>query len=339
MASCNQFASCCPPDRVSRVPTTQAPPRMATRVRLAGMVIFLVSVSAAFVQASRSQPLSEVTVTAPRPPTPEELAGNAVSDFIHTHAAPALVSGQLARWGVGRDPGICPLTQGFTPGLNDFVSARVLAVAGSVGAPIQTGRCKHNVYIIFATDPQKALLEVVKQNEQILGYHYPAQTPDLERITRPIRGWYVTTSHGAFGDESIDVAVPLLPTWNADIFSKAQAPPGLAGSRLGSDISSGIVHVLIVADANKMLGRPIGAIADYVAVLTLTQAFASKQCGTLPSITDLMLPNCGDREKLTGITAGDLAFLRALYKADLERYLPLEISDINNNMMRQFERR
>lgn len=314
---------------------------MATRVSLAAVVISLVSASGAFTQTSPSQPLSEVTVTAPRPPTPEELAGNAVSDFIHTHAAPALVSGQLARWGVGRDPGICPLTVGLSPSFNDYVSARVLAVAATVGAPIQTGRCTHNVYIIFAPDPHKALADMVKQNSQILGFHYPAQTRGLERITRPIQGWYVTTSHGAFGDESTDAAEPVLPAFDPSGKGSQQvrAPSGLAGSRLSSDISSGIINVLIVADGNKMLGRPIGAIADYVAVLTLTQAFASEQCGTLPSITDLMLPNCDDREKLTGITAGDLTFLRALYKADLEGYLPLEISDINNNMMRQFERR
>lgn len=304
---------------------------------LLAAAISLVSVSAAFAQTNSSSPLPEVTVEAPRQPTAEELAGDAVPDFIRTHAAPAAVSGQLARWGVARDPGICPLTAGLSPSFNEFVSARVLAVAATVGAPIQTGPCTHNVYIMFATDPQKALADMVKQDSRILGFHYPAQTRDLKRITRPIEGWYVTASHGAFGGESIDSAEPLLPAWYPrDISSQAQAPTGLAGSRLSSEISSGIINVLIVADANKTMGRPIGAIADYVAVLTLTQAFASQQCGTLPSITDLMLPNCDDREKLTGITAGDLAFLRALYKTDLESYLPLERSDIQSKMMGQF---
>jgi hypothetical protein len=311
---------------------------MSGRVRLAGIVISFVSVSAEFAQTTSSPSLAEVTVVAPRPPTPEELSGNAVPDFIHTHAAPALVSGQLARWGVGRDPGICPLTVGLSPSFNDYVSARVLAVAASVGAPSQTGRCTHNAYIIFAADPHKALLDMVKQNEKILGFHYPAQTPEVEKFTHPIQGWYVTTSHGAFGDESIDSAEPVLPAFDPSGKESQQlrAPSGLAGSRLGSDISSGIINVLIVVDAKKILGRSIGPIADYVAVLTLTQAFASEQCGTLPSITDLMLPNCHDSEKLSGITAGDLAFLRALYKTDLEVVLPLERSGIANDMMREF---
>jgi hypothetical protein len=289
-------------------------------------------------QTRSSPPLPEVTVQAPRPPTAAELAGEAVHDFVRTHAAPALVTGQLARWGVGRDAGICPLTEGLAPGLNDFVSTRVGAIAAAVGAPVQTaGRCRHNVYIIFAADPDKALADMVKQNSQLLGFHYPAQTRDLERISRPIQGWYVTATHGAWGDESTDVAEPMLPFYLQDKL-EGQHPRGRAGSRLGSDISSGIINVLIVADAKKMVGRKIGAIADYVAVLTLTQAFGSEQCGTLPSITDLMLPNCDDRDKLSGVTAGDLAFLRALYRTDLEAVLPLETSDIQTIMMREFHR-
>jgi hypothetical protein len=306
-----------------------------------GIALRLAKASDAVSSAAQPSPppaLPEITVTAPRPPTPEELAGNAVPNFIRAHSAPTVIYKQLARWGVGRDPGICPITTGLSPSFNDFVSARILAVAAAVGAPIQTAdRCsRHNVYVVFATDPEKALDAMVKQDARILGFHYPQQTRELERITHPIQGWYVTTSHGAFGDEMIDEAEPLLPH-DSNILAQAKAPAGLAGSRLSSSTSSGIVNVVIVADANKMVGHAIGAIADYVAVLTLTQAFASERCGALPSITDMWLPNCDDREKLAGVTAGDLAFLRALYKTDMETILSLERSDIQNNMMRQFE--
>lgn len=284
-------------------------------------------------------PLPEVTVIAPRSPTPEELAGDAVSTFVRAHAAPAVVTGQLARWGVGRDIGICPLVNGLSQRFSDFVSARILAVAESVGAPVQGGRCdRHNVYVVFATDPKKALAAMVKQDSRILGFHYPQQTERLEKMSRPIQGWYVTTSRGWRGDESIDEADPLLPL-ETDIVFQGKHPAGLPGSRLSSHISSAIVNVVIVADTNKIVGRPIGAIADYIAVLTLTQAFASERCGTLPSIVDLMVPDCGDKENLTGVTAGDLAFLRALYKTDIEAVLPLERSAIHTSMMRQFEPR
>lgn len=286
-----------------------------------------------------SAQLPEVTVTAPRLPTPGELSGTAVSKFVEVHAAPAAVTGQLARWGVGGDAGICPLTTGLAPAFNDFVSARILAVAASVGAPVQAGPCsRHNVYIIFTTDPDKTLAAMVKRDPRILGFHYQRQTRDLENMTRPIQGWYVTTTHGWHGDKSIDEAEPLLPL-ESSILDQGKHPAGRPGSRLSNGTSSAIVNAVIVADAGKIVGRSIGAIADYVAVLSLTQAFASERCGSLPSILDMMLQACNEAQTLTGITAGDLAFLRALYKTDLEVVLPLERSDIQNNMMRQFEPR
>ena len=38
------------------------------------------------------------------------------------------------------------------------------------------------------------------------------------------------------------------------------------------------------------------------------------------------------------LTAGDIAFLRALYSTDLRENLSLETNDIQNAMMREFKR-
>jgi hypothetical protein len=73
-----------------------------------------------------------------------------------------------------------------------------------------------------------------------------------------------------------------------------------------------MVHVLIVADLHKFVGYEIGSIADYIAMLVLSQTRQQDACGQLPSILDLLAPQCG-RERPTAVTAGDLAFLRALY--------------------------
>jgi len=199
--------------------------------------------TSAGVQASAPAPLPDVTATAPRPPTPEELSGNAVSDFVRAHATPAVVSGQLARWGggIGRGVGICPRTIGLSPAFNDFVSARILAVAVSVGAPVQTAQgCWHNVYIVFAVDPQSTLKQMVKQDPRILGYHYSQQTRNLETVNHPIQGWYLTSTRGARGDETIDEPDPLLPP-ESGMLSQGKHPAGLPGSRLSSSISSAIV--------------------------------------------------------------------------------------------------
>jgi hypothetical protein len=311
---------------------------MSQFMRDASLLLFwLLSANCALAEVPAGS-APEVTVIAPRPPTPQELAGEAVHDFVRAHAKPAEVTGQLARWNVD----ICPVTQGLSPQFNDFVSARILAIAASVGAPHhEDGRCKdrRNVYVFFASDPKMLMDKIVKEDSHLLGYHSPPQTEKIAKITRPIQGWYVTSSRGAWGDQSIDESDPVLPTFDKNPMHMGQRPAGEAGSRLTSHVSSGIVNATIVVDINKVIGHEIGPIADYIAVLSLTQALATEQCGTLPSIMDLMVPNCGDRDAPTAITAGDLAFLRALYRIDMESILSLEKSAILDNMTRQFTRR
>lgn len=276
-------------------------------------------------------PLADVTVVAPRPPDPRELEGEAVPNFITAHARPSVVIGQLPRWRVG----ICPLTSGLSPGFNAFVSARLRAVAAAVGAPLQPeGSCSYNVRVFFTPDPQQVTDELWKQNSALLGFHYwhPAQNAPV--FARPIQGWYVTSTRNYAGAEIIDDPLPL-PTLPGPLL-KGRTPPGLLGSRLANGLRTLLVHALMVADTKKVIGYEIGSISDYLAMLVLSQTQSLDSCGQLPSILDLMSSNCGDREKPTGITAGDIAFLRALYSTDLEQPLGLERSDIFNNMMKQF---
>jgi hypothetical protein len=61
---------------------------------------------------------------------------------------PSIAIHQLTRWKIG----ICPLTLGLSPAFNDFVLARIDAVADAVGAPHQSAaQCKHNVLIRLGT--------------------------------------------------------------------------------------------------------------------------------------------------------------------------------------------
>jgi hypothetical protein len=276
--------------------------------------------------AAQPTPLADVTVTAPRPATAEELAGENVSNFVASHSKPAVLTGHLSRWSTG----VCPSSQGLSPAFNDFVAARIRAVATSVGAPTQpAGQCKINVEIVFSTHPQMVLDQMVKGGHAwLLGFHYPHQTKRLATVNHPVQGWYVTATRGCHGEEVIDEAMP--------IGGAGSVPAGCLGSRLHDDRTTLIAAAFVIVDANKVAGMEIGSISDYLAVLTLTQAQPPDSCGGLPSIMDLMAPDCG-REKSTSVTAGDVAYLRALYKTDLGQDIELEKSNIENDMRRQFK--
>jgi hypothetical protein len=71
----------------------------------------------------------------------------------------------------------------------------------------------------------------------------------------------------------------------------------------------------------------------------LSQARVPETCSQLPTIMDLLAPGCGADKKPDQVTAGDLAFLRALYRANLETPVYLEESNIENAMMREFSRK
>ncbi|HEY0800644.1 MAG TPA: STN domain-containing protein, partial [Steroidobacteraceae bacterium] len=265
--------------------------------------------------ATISADIPDVTVIAARPPTDTELAGDSVYQFILHHGTTHFpssigVRGSLTRWRGGRSQTICPLTLGLEPGYNAFVTARIRALAINVGAPVQPDSgCEPNVKVIFTADPKKPMDEALKVAGASLGVGYPHQTERQKAISgsHAIQGWFLTTGGGSRAlntDPALIGHVNLLPLWPYAIVTSVNSR---------ADAGSGIVGVLIVVDTTKFATVPIGALADYAAVISLTVAQSPDHCDPLPSILDLTSSTCGARELPSRITAGDVAFLKALY--------------------------
>jgi hypothetical protein len=144
-----------------------------------------------------------------------------------------------------------------------------------------------------------------------------------------IQGWYFTTGGGAraLTTEIALLPVNLLPIW-------PQIDP-----RNGGGDTNGIGAVVLIVDVRKIESAPIGAIADYLAVLALSVIQSPDHCDPLPSILDLMSSSCGAREKPTAITAGDLAFLKALYYKNTGLGASMSRAAIIENMTRQLRLR
>jgi hypothetical protein len=83
-----------------------------------------------------------------------------------------------------------------------------------------------------------------------------------------------------------------------------------------------------------VVGYTIGSISDYIAMLILQQARLMDGCAQLPSILDLMASACGT-ERSDSITAGDLAYLRALYTVNIARELLQQRAAISGLMFRE----
>jgi len=301
------------------------------------------------VNASTPPETPDVTVTTPNPPTEQELAGDSLYQFIvhhgTTHYVTTPTTRNLARWRGGKQS-ICPLTVGLDPGYNAFVTARLRALAMYVGAPVQSDpQCKNNVQIVFTINPKQGMDDVLKwaTATTTFGIRYSGGMRDLlaYRSDHAIQGWYITTRGGArvLNTDVALVGLDVLPVW-PQIAPKYLGTNAI-GTRLGGSSGSGIGigTVILIVDTTKVVGYPVGTIADYLAMLTLSVAQSPDHCDPLPSILDLMSSSCGTREMPTAITAGDLAFLKALYYRNTGLGPSLSRAAIEDNMMGQFKLR
>jgi hypothetical protein len=291
----------------------------------------------------------EVAVIAPRPPTAQELAGDSLFRFVVNHGATnysaatnavgfspttGVVGGGLLRWRGGRSETICPATYGLSRGFNDFISARVRAVAAYIGAPVQTDSVcsKPNVQIFFTTQPEVAMKSVLNLGAKSLGVRFPHQMEKELEVSgeHTIQGWYVTAGGGSSvlnRDPAMIGGIALQSLWPRTVSTSANA----------SDAGRSILSVIVIIDVNKIAGATVGPLADYVALIALTVVRNPDHCDPLPSILDLMSSTCGSREKPGTLTAGDIAFLRALYYHDTGIGSTLSRDDMVKNMKEQFQ--
>src|SRR3954469_17910436 len=108
-----------------------------------------------------------VIVTAPKDRPEKQL-----DDFIIAHAAPSPYLGKIARWKTG----ICALTIGLPPQLNQYVNQRIIRVAMAVGGPLDSHEpCRPNVIVAATPQPQEVLDLIRQKRPVLLGYHYTSR--------------------------------------------------------------------------------------------------------------------------------------------------------------------
>jgi hypothetical protein len=209
---------------------------------------------------------------------------------------------------------ICVRVIGLPQGFDAFVAKRIVELAKEVHAPVDPkATCTPNINVIFSTQPQAQLTEISRRREVLFGFFWRSRIKDIATFKRPIQSWYLTRTVGTDGLGVLELA----PVWSYDP-DAGKSPPvtGRAGSRLGNDMSSELVHSLIIADTNQVAGLKIDAVADYVAVLALSRWRGVEKCNELPTILNLMADGCQADDRPEAATPGDVALLTGLYSSD-----------------------
>jgi hypothetical protein len=280
----------------------------------------------------KSAPVESVTVTG---------AGSraVVEQFVQGFAAPARVTGKLARW----TEGVCPAVIGLKPQFTDFIAQRIRDVAGDVGAPVQpkNSRCTPNIEVVFTTALQALADNIRKHNAVFLGYADTRDQMDaLAKVTQPIQAWYTTATRDVSGSPQIDsskvsmsdtpVVVPCFYCSGGTMTLYGVSAASVTGSRLGDGRRSSLYHVIIAAEPAKLMDYEIGTLADYIALMALTQLSSVDVCQPLSSIANLLVKDCPNASR--ELTTADLAYLRGLYSMSADRTLVTQENEIVSRM-------
>jgi hypothetical protein len=277
-------------------------------IGLLALVMPALALSASAQQAApppQSAPVENVIVTELRLRTER-----ALDNFIIDHAAQTRLVGKIARWKTG----ICPVTIGLPDKFNLYVTQRIIKVAMAAGAPLdQREPCHPNVLVLATPEPQKILDFVRAKRPALLGFHYRAQAEKIATVRLPIQAWYSTATEDFDGLIMAD-----LPSGDLGygVMSANGNIPSLrvSGSRTGNGLKSEFTAAIVVVDTSKIAGQEIGPLADYIAMLALSQGQYYDSCQNVPTITNLMASGCGAEMKPEAMTDVDLTYLRGLYK-------------------------
>ena len=256
--------------------------------------------------------LETVIVTPPRYHfgiTPDAIA----HDVIRSIATPSALRGTISRW----QGGLCPRTDGLSSqNLNGYVTNRIREIAAQAGAPLAQQPCKTNVEVVFTDDPQAVLDKARQVNSDALGYH-PAAI-----ISHAVQAWYETGATDIDGRtvpdrevmDNIEMTSGAGRKAGGRLISLGAPTASIEGWHGRPEVRSDILGVFIIADSHQTGSHALGPVADYVALLALSQTEAYESCQVVPSIANLLAPNCDDRLKPSAITASDVGFLRGVYK-------------------------
>lgn len=294
-------------------------------------------------------------VAQPRPSPGDSVTVTGAKDrltvrrFVETFTAPTRITGKIARW----ETGICPMAVGLRTEAVRFVIQRVRDVAAQVDAPVNgSENCRPNIQIVFTTTPQGLLDNIRKKHDAFLGYaDTSAQRDKLAVFRGPIQAWYLTATQDLAGKTEIDssraagagsgIMVPC-----PSLFFPPYSPSGhctgplmeirsirpasamlTTGSRaLGDGLRSAFHNVIIVADPIKLLDHEMGTLADYIAMLALTQLSSLDVCQNLDSVTSLLTQGCSTSAQ--ALTVNDMGYLRGLYHMNPERALSVQEDQI-----------
>jgi hypothetical protein len=256
-------------------------------------------------QSKNARNLPQVTIEAQR----ESIERRAYAFVRRIAHSARFYDESLERW----DLPICFLVAGLPEIQGEFVLGRLSQIAASVGAPLAGQHCTPNFYVLVTSEPDSLMQGLRARDPFIFG---KSEMPEMLRrflkTPRPVRVWYnIEFSRGDRKNSSSSGETTRggAPRINPDINVNSEA------SRLVRYDVLQFLSVIVIVDTNRAkTPLKFGQIADYIAMVGLTEIDPDADFGSTPTI--LRLFNSSPEAPPSALTNWDRAFLKALYNSD-----------------------
>ncbi|WP_298161624.1 hypothetical protein [Brevundimonas sp.] len=242
----------------------------------------------------------------------------ATTDFIDRIAAPARGRGAATWYRT-----VCIGVGNLERNAAEFVIDRISTVVESVGLTPGRPRCEPRVFIVFASDADAAARDLVEARGR--QFRIGVSGTDLgdealeafQTSDRPVRWWQSSIPINS-GTGRVVSRLPGQAPFSAGPELRRPSDFGPqaitdGASRIRNPVRDDLSQVIIIVDIDRVAGVDLGALADYLALISLAQIDPALDPGPYDTILSLFSDGGSPPP---GLTDWDRAFLRGLYSAE-----------------------
>jgi hypothetical protein len=232
--------------------------------------------------------------------------------------------GQIAKF----DAAICPVVTGFTPPIEEQISARIRKVVKAVGLAVAADGCKANVLLVASAEGSALVRELRSSRRDLFIGVEPSEIDHLIARDALVRSW---TANEIVNEDG--------RRFSRSTGGNAQdIPSGTVNST--SVINPSSMRVIdaatIVIDSSALQGKTVTQIADYVVMRALAKT--RPVIGNVDGVgTILVLFDPKSAPPPPSMTGADLAYLKAIYTTAGNRTLSYQLSKIANDVRKASE--
>lgn len=242
-----------------------------------------------------------------------------VQDFVSNVSAP-VYRRNFARW----NQGVCVGAANLRGEIGQYVVDRVSTVAEDLGLRPGAPGCTANIMVIASSDPSGLAQTLVSRSPKNFRpggpgmEHGDAKLRAFQASDRPVRWWPISVPMDSHtGQRAVRIPGDCQHPCSS-VFDYTPQIHLTSSSRISTQIVDNLVRVIVIVDASQLDGITAQQLADYVAIVSLTQIDPEADTSSYASILNLF----EDPASTDTLTSWDMAYLRGIYGSQRTHRLP-----------------